>query len=153
MVMSDIKKSLLDYVQNYADSKVTGLMQQIRELQKDLTSEAKSTAGDKHETGRAMMQLELETLGLALKEAEFLQNLARRIQIADHSNSVILSGSLVECQGHWYFLSVSAGCFNQNDLDYYCVSIQSPIGKQLLGKAVGDKICLPVGELLITGIY
>jgi hypothetical protein len=153
MVTQEIKKMLLDHVQKYADSRVNGLQHQIRELQQDLATESKSTAGDKHETGRAMMQLELETLGSALKEAEFLQNLARRIQISGPESLVVLSGSLVECQGKWYFLSVSAGCFRYQGISYYCVSSQSPVGKQLLGKAVGDTISLPAGDLQITGVY
>lgn len=153
MVTQEIKKMLLAHVQKYADSRVNGLQHQIRELQQDLATESKSTAGDKHETGRAMMQLELETLGSALKEAEFLQNLARRIQISGAESSVVLSGSLVVCQGQWYFLSVSAGCFTYQGICYYCVSLQSPVGKQLLGKAVGDTISLPAGALQITAIY
>lgn len=151
--MQDIKNNLLLHVQNYASSRVTGLQHQIRELQQDLMAESKSTAGDKHETGRAMIQLELEKRGAALKEAEQLQKVVRKIQISAQAPRVALLGSLVACQDHWYYLSVSAGCFKHLGIDYYCVSGQSPLGQQLLGKSVGDKIKLPAGELQITGIY
>lgn len=153
MNMTEIKNRLLAYVQKYAQVKVDGLQQQIRELQQDLSAEAKSTAGDKHETGRAMMQLELESLGSALREAELLQNQVRRLQITELTPAVVLYGSLVECQGQWYFLSVSAGSFELQGIKYYCVSLQSPVGKQLLGRAVGDQIRLPHVSLQITGIY
>ena len=35
----------------------------ILELQQSLDSETKSSAGDKHETGRAMLQIDLEKAG------------------------------------------------------------------------------------------
>ena len=38
-----------------------------------LESESKSSAGDKHETGRAMIQLEREKLGEQIKKAEKIE--------------------------------------------------------------------------------
>ena len=52
------------------EKKIEILEQQKKSLQKDLTSEIKSSAGDKHETGRAMIQLELEKLGNQIHKIE-----------------------------------------------------------------------------------
>ena len=41
----------------------------ILDAQNGLQSESKSSAGDKHETGRAMLQLEAEKLGKQLQES------------------------------------------------------------------------------------
>ena len=61
--VSVLKKALFNHCRSLLEKKMGVLEQQKENLQKDLTSEAKSSAGDKHETGRAMIQLELEKLG------------------------------------------------------------------------------------------
>ena len=42
----------------------------FQELQGSLEGESKSTAGDKHETGRAMVQMEMEQAALRLSRVE-----------------------------------------------------------------------------------
>lgn len=151
--MKEVKKALYLFVKGYAETRKSALRDQIKSLQEDLTSEDRSTAGDKHETGRAMMQLELEKLGNSLKEAELLEREIRMISIADQNMGAIGRGSLVECSGGWYYLSISAGAFKQEHVTYYCVSPQSPIGLQLIGKSTGDQICIPAGNFTIKGVY
>ena len=63
-------------------------------LQVSLTSESKSTAGDKHETGRAMIQLEREKLGNQLKQLELQEAVLRKIQ-TDKKSDLIVLGSYV----------------------------------------------------------
>ena len=60
--MSEIKKQLFSECQNFVNSKLEAIHRTIEGLQNSLTSETKSTAGDKHETGRAMAQLEQEKI-------------------------------------------------------------------------------------------
>ncbi|MBK7855608.1 MAG: hypothetical protein IPJ79_12525 [Bacteroidetes bacterium] len=52
------------------DERIAGLKNSIATLLDDAESEMKSSAGDKHETSRAMMQLEQEKLTYQLAEAE-----------------------------------------------------------------------------------
>ncbi|MFM1879476.1 MAG: hypothetical protein RLZZ241_2342 [Bacteroidota bacterium] len=152
-MMNIIKRLLHDFVKGYADSRKTALIKQIKGLQEDLGSEDRSTAGDKHETGRAMMQLELEKLGNGLKEAEILQQEIQKIPFPGQVSTIITRGSLVSCEGGWYYLSISAGVFKHQDIAYYCVSPQSPIGLQLMGKTTGDRISVPAGIFTIKGVY
>ena len=48
--------------------------------QEALDSESKSSAGDKHETGRAMLQLEMEKAGQQLQEVEKMKLILEKIQ-------------------------------------------------------------------------
>ena len=67
---------------------------QVASLQESLTSESKSTAGDKHETGRAMIQQALEQAVLAQNRAS--ENLVGFRKITAGSPSqVVAPGSLV----------------------------------------------------------
>jgi transcription elongation GreA/GreB family factor len=151
--MQETKKYLYQYAQNYVADRITSLKDQIKDLKEDLNAESKSTAGDKHETGRAMMQIELENLGRSLRETELLQETLRKIQNPQQKNSRIALGSLVACEGNWYYLSISAGILPHMGKTFYLVSIQSPVGRQLVGKSKGDKVLLPNGEPEITDVY
>ena len=66
----EIKESLLHFCQDYVRQKQEVLKKRGASLQESLNSETKSSAGDKHETGRAMVQLEQEKLGQQLQEIE-----------------------------------------------------------------------------------
>ncbi len=151
--MSREKEALFEHCRAYADKRVQSLKSQIRELQEDLNSESKSTAGDQYETGRAMMQLELERFSKALDEAERLEGVLKRLPSPKTQSDRVISGSLVACGDLQYYLAISAGSCTLDGKTYYCVSAESPVGQQLLGKTVGDTLILPAGKFQITLIH
>lgn len=151
--MSREKEELFEHCRAYADKRVQSLKSQIRELQEDLNSESKSTAGDQYETGRAMMQLELERFSRALDEAERLEVALKRLPSPKTQSDRVIPGSLVECGALRYYLAISAGACTLEGQTYYCVSAESPVGQQLLGKTVGDTLALPAGKFQITAIH
>lgn len=109
----------------------------IRSHQKALLSETKSSAGDKHETGRAMLQLEMEKAGQQLAAAQAMQETLAKINPLKRSSLVSL-GALVTTNIGIYFLSVSAGQIKIKDQVYFAISTSSPIGSVMLGKKEGD---------------
>ena len=151
--MNREKQALYDHCCAYAAKRIQSLQTQIRELQQDLHSETKSTAGDQHETGRAMMQLELERLSHTLDEAERLEVVLKRIPSPKTQSDRVILGSLVECGALRYYLAISAGACTFEGKTNYCVSAESPVGQQLLGKTTGDTLKLPAGEFRITAIH
>jgi len=64
----EIKQQLFNKCLDAIDSRFQTIQNTISEIQESLTSETKSSAGDKHETGRAMLQLEREKAGNQLSE-------------------------------------------------------------------------------------
>lgn len=150
--MSREKEALFEHCSAYAAKRVQSLKSQIRELQEDLNSESKSTAGDQYETGRAMMQLELERFGQALDEAERLEGVLKRLPSPKTQSDRVIPGSLAECGELRYYLAISAGSCTLEGKAYYCVSAESPVGQQLLGKTVGDILTLPAGKFRITAV-
>ena len=115
------------------------LEQQKKSLQKDLTSETKSSAGDKHETGRAMIQLEREKLGNQIREIEL--NYQRLNTVKDVKTSTIISlGSLIFTDKANYYVAIAADSCEVNSKVFYCISSQSPIGKLLIGKKINESI-------------
>lgn len=119
------------------DERSARLKKQGDELQESLGSETKSSAGDKHETGRAMVQLEQEKLGQQLQELETTRSVLNKINIDAPPNKVRL-GSLVKTSMASYFVAISAGAFKYGDGVVYCISASAPIAKLLIGKEKGD---------------
>ncbi|WP_223032390.1 GreA/GreB family elongation factor [Hanstruepera marina] len=135
----EIKTKLLEQCNVFCQAKLKTIQFQIEEINKALTNETKSSAGDKHETGRAMLQLEREKLGTQLAEQQKLQKVLSRIQI-NKTSQVIGLGSVVYTTQANYFLAISAGELQVKGTVYYGISIQTPIGKLLLGKTTGCEV-------------
>lgn len=135
--MSLIKTAVYHHCESYLRQKAKGYLSQDQSLLESLDSEGKSSAGDKHETGRAMIQLEREKLAQQrerndqdIKTLDALKNKTTTVHIAP--------GALVNTSLASYFLAVPADAFSHNDKKIYCISLQSPIGQLLLGKKAGE---------------
>ena len=89
-----MKKVLFNHCRAYLEKKMKTLEQQKKRLQKDLTSETKSSVGNKHETGRVMIQLEREKLGNQIREIELNYQRLNTIENVKTSNSISL-GSII----------------------------------------------------------
>jgi len=110
----------------------------ISSNQKALQSETKSSAGDKHETGRAMLQLEIEKASQQLKGINEMKITLAKIDVFKQHKIAHL-GSIIETNHGNYFLSISAGKLTIYDKNYFAVSTFSPIGKRLLVKKTGEQ--------------
>lgn len=124
----------------------------IARIEESLLSEGKSTAGDKHHTGRAMLQLDRENAGKQLLEIEKLEIVLARIDISRNAVPIAL-GSLVETTSETYFISISAGFTTIDDRNIYCISPNTPIGRLLLGKTIGDQFVFQENEIQIVKVY
>ncbi len=133
------KSQLQEFCKAHVNSRISRIQKDIDNIQESLASETKSSAGDKHETGRAMLQLEREKLGQQLNDAEKMGLILTRISITYKARTVVL-GSLVKTSKSEYFLAISAGEFKTENDSIFCISGSSPIGQLLLGKSIGDVI-------------
>ncbi|UPS93136.1 3-oxoacyl-ACP synthase [Bizionia sp. M204] len=123
----------------------------MAEIQESLTSETKSSAGDKHETGRAMLQLEREKAGVQLSEIQKQQNTLTKVKVLNTSKTICL-GSVVYTSKSNYFVAISAGAFSIAGELFYAISPQTPIGKLLLGKTVLNEIAFNNQTIKIEAI-
>ncbi|AUC85803.1 3-oxoacyl-ACP synthase [Polaribacter sp. ALD11] len=129
----NIKEELYKLCDEYVNKRLQTVEEIISSNQKALQSETKSSAGDKHETGRAMLQLEMEKAGQQLAGITQMREILAKIEVAKASKIACL-GSIIYTEKVNYFLSISAGQLVVEGNSYYAVSVSSPIGKLLLGK-------------------
>ena len=147
----DIKNILLQECFAYVNTRLQTIEKTIQSNQKALSSETKSSAGDKHETGRAMLQLEMEKAGQQLISIQQMKETLAKIDVVKDSNLARL-GSLIETNLGSYFLSISAGKLKTEDTTAFAISTSSPIGKVLLGKKTSDVLSWNGKEINIQKI-
>ena len=146
-----LKEELHLFCQNFVRERLARIQSNIQGIQEALTSETKSSAGDKHETGRAMLQLEREKLGQQLAEAEKMNQLMSKVSLHTNANTIAL-GSFVKTSKANYYIAISAGAFKYDGDSVFCISVGTPIGKLLLGKSLGDIVVFNKEELDILEI-
>ena len=142
-----IKKELLKACMFFVNERLQTITNVLESNKKALYSETKSSAGDKHETGRAMLQLEMEKASQQLTSIIQMKDVLSRIEI-EKSSEIVCIGSVIITDKVNYFLSISCGKITVDKIDYFAISTNSPIGNQLLGKQVGAIIPFNKAEIL-----
>ena len=95
-----------------------------------------------------MIQLEREKLGNQLAEAQLLQELFKKIPLQASLSKVGL-GSVVFTDQQNYYIGISAGELKINGVSYFAIAPNTPIGKLLLGKTVGDMVVFNARQMVI----
>jgi transcription elongation GreA/GreB family factor len=147
----EIKQSIYLNLHDLIDQRIATAKAAIASVEESRDSETKSSAGDKHETGRAIMQSELERNKKQLQAALELKNEISRINI-DHTNNVIKPGCLVFTNHDNYFISTGLGKMEIDDDTYYFISAGAPLGKALLNKRKGDTFNFLDKEFVILNV-
>ena len=111
----------------------------VEEIQAAANEETKSSAGDKFETGRAMMQQEKDKMAHQLAINISWKNQLNLLNPAE-TKEVVAIGSLVITKEGKYYLSIPLGKLKLAGQTYFAISLASPIGKALLNKKAGDEI-------------
>jgi len=136
--MSAFKQKLLASCKAVIDKKIKALNDALTEVTDAGNNETKSTAGDKHETGRAMMQLEQEKLGNQIIEWEKQQTILNKITFNNSSNTISL-GSFIETNHGNFFIAGNIGKVNVEDKEVMVISMQSPLGICLMKHKACDE--------------
>jgi transcription elongation GreA/GreB family factor len=133
---TSLKEKLLALCVQYVGGKIHAASEAMRNAQEAANEESKSSAGDKYETGRAMMQIERDKAATQLDEALKLKKTLSLISTSG-SHNVISLGSIVLTKTFNAFISVGPGKLNIDGVDYFIVTPMSPLGKTLSGLNVG----------------
>jgi len=146
-----IKLELYDFCLEFVDNRFQIIQNTIKEIQESLLSETKSSAGDKHETGRAMLQLEREKSGNQLAEIQKLKTILNKVN-SEAKHQKIALGSVVYTTQSNYFIAISAGEIVLDSKRFYAISQATPIAKLLISKTVGDEVLFRNTTIRITQI-
>lgn len=144
MTSIELKSQLLNHCNTQVENRYSKISHTIAGIEESLFEESKSSAGDKHETGRAMLQIDRENAGRQLMEIEKVALLLKKIDVNTTSDYARL-GSLVYTDKFIYFVSISIGTVSLENKEYLCIALNSPVGLLISGKKKG-------GEFTLNGV-
>jgi len=111
--------------------KLDSLNQSMKDVSDASNQDSKSSAGDKHETTKAMMQIEQEKIG---KQIELIRTQiaeVERIQ-TELKQTTVANGSLILTDQGNFYVAAALGKIKLKEEEYIFISIHSPIGNAIL---------------------
>lgn len=139
--MSELKKQLHALCSTFVQQRMYNARQAITAAEQSAGEDTKSSAGDKYETGREMMQQEKNRNMAQLTEANKLLVALTRIGTGNQQYKVE-EGSVVITNNGNFYIAISAGIIINEGVGYFAISAASPIGIKLLGCKTGDSFSL-----------
>lgn len=149
--MSSIKEELYNYCLHHIEEQRAAIQQKINDARDAASEDTKSSAGDKYETGREMMQQQVELNMTRLNEVKKLR------ETMDHidpllKNDIVVPGSMVKTNHGNYYIAISIGKTILDGKTYYIISVASPIGSLLKGRKKGDSFSFNAKEYVIKAV-
>jgi len=137
--MNSIKEKLYKACEAYVDERIKRIEDSMAGLESDLENETKSSAGDKYETGREMINLEINKLAEQLQQFKNLRNTLNVAKSRTNNGSAQL-GTAVKTNMSNYFIAIPADRIIVDGDEYFAIGANSPIAQLLLHKKAGEKI-------------
>ncbi|MCU0437533.1 MAG: 3-oxoacyl-ACP synthase [Raineya sp.] len=128
------------------------LEKNIELAQEASRDDTKSSAGDKYETTRAMMQIEIDSNKKRLLETQALENILLNIDINTTYTKISLGSMVITNQGI-FFISIGLGQIKLENDTFFIISPDSPIGKELINKQTGNTFAFNQKNYIIEKIF
>ncbi len=109
----------------------------ILEAGESAQADTKSTAGDKHDTARAMVHLEQEKYAALLAQQRSAENILLRIN-PNKVCTIASLGSIVYTSMGLFYISAPIGKCSVDGQEVFVLSATSPLAIALQGKCKGD---------------
>ncbi|MCF6356185.1 MAG: hypothetical protein L3J54_00140 [Draconibacterium sp.] len=152
MTMSTkIKQQILNKIIEIIDKQIESTKLAIASAKESRDNETKCSSGDKYETGRTMMNFELEKTRVLLNKTLSTKNDLLQINLHKKHNKVTF-GSLVFTTNGNYFICIALGKTEVANETFYSISLASPIGKLLNGKKEKAKFTFQGKDVIIMKI-
>lgn len=150
--MPSFKQKIYDHYQQLLHNKITALQKVLNDLKDSGSNETKSTAGDKHETALAMLQIEQASKRAQMDDLLAQKAVLNKIDPVVKTVQVVI-GSLVKTSSNYFFISVPLGKAVIDQQNVIALSAQSPLGKILMGLKKGENVSFNQTQYFIEEIY
>ncbi|CAH0217441.1 GreA/GreB family elongation factor [Chryseobacterium sp. WG14] len=139
---------------NTINTKIAGKIRNFETLIAETrasNNDTKSSMGDKYETGREMLQQEINNLQRQLNETLNQQAVLQKIT-SDPSEKV-QNGALVKTDKGLFYIAASIGEITVENQKVMTVSAESPLVKAMFGKKMGDVFAINTMNQVIENIW
>ena len=138
------KSELIKLINQKLSEKIENFEKLIAETRAS-SNDTKSSMGDKYETGREMLQQEINNLQVqlneVLKQQDFLKTSFDKLRMTKKFDKAE-KGAIVKTEKGLFFISVSLGEVTFENQKIICISPESPLAKAMNGKQKGDVFSL-----------
>lgn len=131
------KKDLLEFARTLIQEKIKRVELILAELDEGIMGESKSSAGDKHETGRAMLHLEQEKNRNIMAGLLGQNNLISQLEKLKEKE-LVTPGSVVDTGELVFFIGLGLGRFKVKNREVVFISDQAPLAQKIMGKRKND---------------
>lgn len=142
-----MKEQICHTVLQFLNQKIINIRKTILSTQKVRNNEIKSSVGDKYETGRVMMQNELEKQALLLQQYQIQKANILKIQNMKTCDEIGFGSLVLTNQGN-YLIAIGIGRVEK----FSVISILSPLGKAFRGLKSGDMFIFQNKEYKINSV-
>jgi len=129
------KEKILNILKDKISQKILTFENLIAETRAS-SNDTKSSMGDKYETGREMLQQEINNIQRQLNES--LNQNAFLQKLSTESCSKVQNGALVETDKGLFFVSASVGEIVFENTKIMTISNESPLAKAMFGKKMEE---------------
>ncbi len=148
-----MREIILKHLMGHVDKDLEEAKARMASLKESLGAESKSSAGDKHETGRAMIHLEQERVQDTVGRLEHMRGVLVQRATQGKAFQRVSPGALVETTGPWVLVGVPLGKVQLPDVLVLCVGVEAPLAQQWHGAQPGDQVVLGSQQLTIQAIH
>lgn len=143
-----LKKTCIADVEN----RIKTAEESINRAQESANETTKSSAGDKHETQRALMQNEREKAEYQLAKALNLMKALQNLRVGKKASEVE-NGTIVFTDKRKFFISAALGKIEIDEGEFMAMALASPLAKAMEGKKEGESVTFRDQTYKIEKIY
>jgi len=144
------KSKLLDTVKSKLSEKIQKFEKLIEDTRAS-NNDTKSSMGDKYETGREMLQQEINNLQRQLNEALNQQALLQKV--STETSVKVQNGALIETDKGLFYIAASVGEVVCENRKVMTVSTESPLAKAITGLTSGQSFSLNNVSQIVKQIW
>ncbi|EAS19929.1 hypothetical protein BBFL7_02329 [Flavobacteria bacterium BBFL7] len=152
MKSTAFKKEIYDHCHHILEDRMATITKNLDRLMDSKQNETKSSAGDKYETGMAMIQNEEDLFKRQLADTSKIMEHFKKIDAIKNCD-VVEPGALIKLPAGWFYVSAGMGKVMIDGEAIFCISLQSPIGVALKHKKMNDIISFNDQKFTIQEIY
>lgn len=152
MNYADLKRSMNELCLKTVGNRLDVIEENLKDLMHAKENETKSSAGDKYETGRAMIQNQEELF--KTQRAQTRQILHTLLKIdPEKVCQQVEPGALVVLPSGYYYMSAGMGKMNIEKQDFFALSIGSPLGQAMKYKKPGEVFQFNSKDITILNLF
>jgi len=145
------KKNIKDSLEQLIANKIQSLLEDVKLIDDSAANETKSSAGDKYETSRAMLQQEKDK---KLGQLDLWHSHMATLKLIDTAkHETVQFGSVVITLSNVLYVAAPVGKFQSQGKQIFAISIEAPLYRVLAGYGKDDQVSFNGALIKIVDVF